>query len=68
MVGVWKKFKGIRDQGVKGLNLKIYQGESISIIGHNGSGKTTLINLIAGITKPDQGSIMIKKPAVRVCL
>lgn len=37
---------------LKNINLKIKEGEVVSIIGKNGSGKSTLAKLIAGITKP----------------
>lgn len=41
------------------LSLNIREGEFISIIGPSGSGKTTLLNLIAGIDRPDSGSIIV---------
>lgn len=37
---------------LKNINLKIKEGEVVSVIGKNGSGKSTLARLIAGITKP----------------
>lgn len=36
------------------INLKIREGEVVSIIGKNGSGKSTLAKLISGITKPSK--------------
>jgi len=45
---------------LKGINLKIFPGEFLAIIGSNGSGKTTLLKLIAGILKPTKGEIKIK--------
>lgn len=39
-------------EGLENINLKIEEGQVISIIGKNGSGKSTLARLIAGITKP----------------
>ncbi len=41
------------------VSLKIEQGEFISLMGASGTGKSTLLNLIAGIDKPDTGSIVI---------
>ena len=35
------------------------QGECIGIVGGNGCGKTTLLSILAGIRKPDRGSIRI---------
>lgn len=42
---------------LKGIDLNIYAGEFISIIGKSGSGKTTLINMIAGIDRPTAGEV-----------
>lgn len=44
---------------LKNINLKIKNGEIISIIGKNGSGKSTFLKLIAGIMKPSKGKILI---------
>ena len=44
----------------KGVNLKVYEGETLSILGENGSGKTTLMNMIAGIYFPDEGHIYVR--------
>lgn len=42
---------------IKDLNLDIYKGDKIAIIGHNGIGKSTLINLILGYLPLDKGKI-----------
>jgi ABC-type polysaccharide/polyol phosphate transport system ATPase subunit len=39
------------------VNLTIYRGENVGIIGPNGSGKTTLLKIIAGITTPTGGTV-----------
>ena len=44
----------------KGVNLKVYEGEILSILGENGSGKTTLMNMIAGIYFPEEGHIYVR--------
>ncbi len=43
----------------KDVNLTVYRGEILSILGENGSGKTTLMNMISGIYFPDHGQIFI---------
>jgi putative ABC transport system ATP-binding protein len=42
-----------------GVSLAIERGEFFVLLGPSGSGKTTLLNLIAGIDRPDQGSIRV---------
>lgn len=43
----------------KNVNLTLYKGEILSLLGENGSGKTTLMNMISGIYYPDEGQIYI---------
>lgn len=42
-----------------GINLDIYKGEILCLLGTSGSGKSTLLNMIAGLDKPSSGSIII---------
>ena len=44
---------------LEGLDLTIEDGEFVTVIGGNGAGKSTLFNAIAGVWKPDYGSIEI---------
>jgi ATP-binding cassette subfamily F protein uup len=44
---------------VRGLSLRISQGDRLGIVGPNGAGKTTLINLLTGALAPDEGSVRI---------
>jgi phospholipid/cholesterol/gamma-HCH transport system ATP-binding protein len=44
---------------LKSLNLKVFKGENLTIIGQSGSGKSVLIKHIIGLLKPDAGEIFI---------
>lgn len=44
---------------LKNLNLEVYEGDRIGLIGPNGSGKTTLLYIIMGLLKPTSGTIEI---------
>ncbi|HYE18728.1 MAG TPA: ABC transporter ATP-binding protein [Tepidisphaeraceae bacterium] len=41
------------------INLTIKEGEFVAIVGYSGAGKTTLISLLAGLIKPDAGSVTL---------
>ena len=43
----------------KDVNLEVYKGEILAILGENGSGKTTLMNMVSGIYYPDEGSVFV---------
>lgn len=48
-------------KALKGIDLKIEDGESIVVIGENGSGKTTLVKHFNGLLKPSSGQVWIGK-------
>ena len=55
--GVSLSFGGLRV--VDELDLRVDEGEIVSVIGPNGAGKTTLFNLITGIYRPESGDILL---------
>lgn len=55
--GLSKSFK--KRPIIRNVNLKLYQGEAIALLGPNGSGKTTCFYSIAGLINSDMGTVMI---------
>jgi len=45
---------------LRNINLKIYKGQFIAVVGRSGSGKTTLLNVMAGLDAPTSGDILIQ--------
>ena len=58
IVGLQKSFGGLR--AVKHVDLNIFSGEVLAIVGDNGAGKSTLIKMLAGVISPDEGEIFIR--------
>ena len=48
------------------VNLDIYHGEILALLGENGSGKTTLMNMLSGIYFPDEGEILVNGKPVTI--
>ncbi|MBQ7276343.1 MAG: ABC transporter ATP-binding protein [Bacilli bacterium] len=57
LVNITKHFKGVYAN--KNINISLYKGEILAILGENGSGKTTLMNMLAGIYQPEEGEIYV---------
>jgi nitrate/nitrite transport system ATP-binding protein len=54
-----------RSNVLRGIDLSIDRGEFVAIVGYSGAGKTTLVSLIAGLLRPDSGSIVFDGLPVR---
>jgi nitrate/nitrite transport system ATP-binding protein len=49
-------FVALRD-----INLEVQRGEFVTLIGHSGCGKSTLLNLVAGLTTPTSGVLLLEE-------
>jgi lipopolysaccharide transport system ATP-binding protein len=64
--GVWKQYRLTTKRraetfyALKDINLEVPRGASLGVIGRNGAGKSTLLKLLAGITAPSRGRIVIQ--------
>ena len=65
MENITKRF-GSKVIANKNVNLELYEGEILSLLGENGSGKTTLMNMLSGIYFPDEGQIYIHDKPVTI--
>lgn len=55
--GLYKSFDG--NHVLQGVDLDVYKGENVVVLGRSGSGKSVLIKIIAGLLKPDSGEVMV---------
>ena len=51
---------GSRTEVLRDINLVIEEGEFVAIVGYSGAGKTTLMSLLAGLIKPDRGTVKLE--------
>lgn len=63
--GLEKSFK--QRKVVNGVHIEVRSGEIVGLLGPNGAGKTTSFNLVVGLLKPNQGSVLFEeKPITRL--
>ncbi|MBV8251880.1 MAG: ATP-binding cassette domain-containing protein [Chitinophaga sp.] len=55
--GLYKSFDTV--DVLMGMDLDLYKGENVVVLGRSGSGKSVLIKLIAGLLKPDKGTVKV---------
>lgn len=62
--GITKSFGAV--QALGGIDLDIYAGEVVALLGDNGAGKSTLVKILAGVYQADEGEITFGGRAVRI--
>ncbi len=58
-LGFGKKQTHRQHFALKGVNIDIYRGETVGIIGTNGSGKSTILKIITGVLNPTEGQVTV---------
>ena len=53
-------------QALKNIELDVRAGEVLALVGDNGAGKSTLVKTIAGVYTADDGTMVVRRPEVRV--
>jgi ABC-type sugar transport system ATPase subunit len=48
------------------VDIDVYEGEILALVGDNGAGKSTLIKILSGVHQPDQGEIVVSDEATRL--
>ncbi len=63
---VWKIFNmgGMETQVLRGLDMHVWEGDFVAIIGHSGSGKSTALNMIGLLDRPTSGNIFLNNKDV----
>lgn len=57
ITGLCKSFGAL--EVLKGIDLTLYKGENVAVLGKSGTGKSVLIKIIVGLLKPDAGDVVV---------
>ncbi len=59
---VWKVYKmgKVEVNALRGVNLRVVEGEFVVVLGPSGSGKTTMLNMAGGIDRPTRGKVFFR--------
>ena len=60
MSGVWFRYQQQDEDVLRGVDLQLFPGELLAVMGGNGAGKSTLLSLLTGLYQPQRGTIKIE--------
>lgn len=63
--GIFLSYDKEKQDILNDLNIKVMEGEILTILGSNGSGKTTLLNVLSGVIKPYSGRVLIRGKKIK---
>lgn len=63
--GISKSFDG--EPVIRDISIELHKGELVSLLGISGGGKTTLFNIIAGLSAPDKGRVVMDGKDITGC-
>jgi simple sugar transport system ATP-binding protein len=64
MQGITKRFPGVLANDH--VDLTLYRGETLALLGENGAGKSTLMNILVGLYRPDAGEVIVRGRPVEI--
>ena len=64
MKAISKNFGGVK--ALQDVDLDLYQGELLCLLGENGAGKSTLMKILSGVIQPTAGDILINGQKVNI--
>jgi putative ABC transport system ATP-binding protein len=60
-----RSFDGGHVEALRGVDLQIYEGESVAVAGPSGCGKTTLLQMLGALDEPSEGEILFRGQSLR---
>jgi ribose transport system ATP-binding protein len=64
MKGITKSFPGVK--ALENVNLRLYAGECMALLGENGAGKSTLMKILSGVYEKDSGELSFHGEPLKV--